>query len=115
LAFPQNPCHRLIKDYKLVKDSLNSPLADCRLSLELFNDQHEAFSTLAENNSDVFACYQTLLAGDKNSPLWSFFFTLSRKLPKTIAEIKPLIRQWLKDTESDNKNALKVCQTRLQQ
>lgn len=31
LAFPQNPYHRLIKDYKLIRDSLNSPLSDCRL------------------------------------------------------------------------------------
>ena len=30
LTFPQNPYHRLIKDYKLIRDSLNSPLSDCR-------------------------------------------------------------------------------------
>ena len=28
LAFPQNPYHRLVKDYKLIRDSLNSSLSD---------------------------------------------------------------------------------------
>lgn len=36
LAFPQNPYHRLVKDYKLIRDSLNSPLTDCRSTLTLF-------------------------------------------------------------------------------
>ena len=30
LAFPQNPYHRLVKDYKLVRDSVADPVADCR-------------------------------------------------------------------------------------
>ncbi|MGZ5053893.1 MAG: RecQ family ATP-dependent DNA helicase [Methylobacter sp.] len=42
LAFPENPYHRLVKDYKLVRDSLNDPLADARLALSLFRDQWEA-------------------------------------------------------------------------
>ncbi|MDI1276199.1 RecQ family ATP-dependent DNA helicase [Methylobacter sp.] len=42
LAFPENPYHRLVKDYKLVRDSLNDPLADARLALSLFHDQWEA-------------------------------------------------------------------------
>jgi len=41
LAFPENPYHRLVKDYKLVRDSLNDPLADARLALSLFHDQWE--------------------------------------------------------------------------
>ncbi len=42
LAFPENPYHRLVKDYKLVRDSLNDPLADAQLALSLFRDQWEA-------------------------------------------------------------------------
>ena len=38
LAFPQNPYHRLVKDYKLIRDSLNSPLSDCRSTLTLEGD-----------------------------------------------------------------------------
>jgi hypothetical protein len=46
LAFPQNPCHRLIKDYKMIRDSPNSPLSDCHSTLTLLADQQLAFDTL---------------------------------------------------------------------
>ncbi|MGR9036977.1 MAG: RecQ family ATP-dependent DNA helicase [Gammaproteobacteria bacterium] len=39
LAFPENPYHRLVKDYKLVRDSLNDPVADARLAVKLFREQ----------------------------------------------------------------------------
>jgi ATP-dependent DNA helicase RecQ len=42
LAFPENPYHRLVKNYKLVRDSLNDPLADAKLALVLFEDQWQA-------------------------------------------------------------------------
>jgi len=42
LAFPENPYHRLVKNYKLVRDSLNDPVADARLALSLFQDQWQA-------------------------------------------------------------------------
>lgn len=42
LAFPENPYHRLVKNYKLVSDSLNDPLADAKLAMSLFADQWEA-------------------------------------------------------------------------
>ncbi|MGR9014271.1 MAG: DEAD/DEAH box helicase, partial [Gammaproteobacteria bacterium] len=49
LAFPENPYHRLVKDYKLVRDSLNDPLSDARLALSLFHDQWEALQQQAED------------------------------------------------------------------
>jgi len=48
LAFPENPYHRLVKDYKLVKDSLNDPVADARLALTLFEDQWQSFARFKE-------------------------------------------------------------------
>jgi len=39
LAFPENPYHRLVKDYKLVRDSPNDPLADARIALSLFAEE----------------------------------------------------------------------------
>jgi ATP-dependent DNA helicase RecQ len=42
LAFPENPYHRLVKNYKLVRDSLNDPLADAHLAMSLFQDQWDA-------------------------------------------------------------------------
>ena len=43
LAFPENPYHRLVKNYKLVRDSRNHPVADARLAGTLFLDQWESF------------------------------------------------------------------------
>ena len=43
LAFPRNPYHRLVKDYKLVRDSINDPVADTRLALSVFTEQYQAF------------------------------------------------------------------------
>ena len=48
LAFPENPYHRLVKDYKLVTESLNDPVADARLAASLFSDQWNAFAALQE-------------------------------------------------------------------
>jgi len=61
LAFPQNPYHRLVKDYKLIRDSLNSPLSDCRATQVLFNDQHEAFVSLATHHTDELSVYHALM------------------------------------------------------
>lgn len=43
LAFPQNPYHRLVKDYKLVRSSVSNPVADARLASSVFRDQWETF------------------------------------------------------------------------
>ncbi|MFK7890109.1 MAG: RecQ family ATP-dependent DNA helicase [Granulosicoccus sp.] len=61
LAFPQNPYHRLIKDYKLVRDTLNSPLSDCRATHILFNEQQDAFSSLANSDPDQLSIYHSLM------------------------------------------------------
>lgn len=39
LAFPENPYHRLVKDYKLVRDSVADPVADCQLAGQVFREQ----------------------------------------------------------------------------
>ena len=56
LAFPENPYHRLVKNYKLVRDSLNDPLADAKLALSLYQDQ---FQALQEQHveSDLLSFY----------------------------------------------------------
>lgn len=43
LAFPQNPYHKLVKNYKLVRDSLNNPVNDARLAGKIFREQWESF------------------------------------------------------------------------
>ena len=51
LAFPQNPYHRLVKDYKLVRATVNDPVADARLAASVFDDQLEQFANIAEKQS----------------------------------------------------------------
>ncbi|WP_300672815.1 RecQ family ATP-dependent DNA helicase [Desulfoluna sp.] len=57
LAFPENPYHRLVKDYKLVSASRNDPVADARLSAELLKDEVESFQTLGTQNILLPAFY----------------------------------------------------------
>ena len=42
LAFPANPYHRLVKDYKIVSDTVNNPVHDAELSLTLLADERAA-------------------------------------------------------------------------
>ncbi len=58
LAFPENPYHSLIKDYKLVRLALNDPVADARLAASVFADQWEAFAKLREKAPDIVAFYR---------------------------------------------------------
>ena len=51
LAFPQNPYHRLVKNYKLVRSSINDPVADARLAASVFFDQMESFETVRVKDS----------------------------------------------------------------
>lgn len=115
LAFPQNPYHRLVKDYKLIRDSLNSPLSDCRSTLTLFQDQRQAFTQLNETHQAELLCYQTLLAPTLKSDLGSFFASLTGISPKPATELRGLIPQLLVETDPTLTRSLKVCSTRLEQ
>ena len=46
LAFPENPYHHLIKEYKLVRDSVNDPVADARQAAQVFVDEWDSFSRI---------------------------------------------------------------------
>lgn len=64
LAFPQNPYHRLVKDYKLVKDSLNDPVADARLAAGLFRDQWASFTSMQQHEPCLLPLYRHCFTGD---------------------------------------------------
>lgn len=115
LAFPQNPYHRLVKDYKLIRDSLNSPLADCRSTLVLFQDQRDAFEQLNQQHQDELLCYQALLAPDARSDLHGFFYSLTGRDPVSTSELRTLIARLLRETDPTLTRTLKVCRTRLAQ
>lgn len=115
LAFPQNPHHHLIKNYKLIRDSLNSPLADCRSTATLFNDQCQAFSLLYQTSPGELQCLQALLAPSVNSDLHAFFYKLTSQEPLPLTEVSTLIPTLLRETDQSLGRGLKVCQTRLEQ
>jgi len=114
LAFPQNPYHRLVKDYKLIRDSLNSPLADCRSTLVLFRDQRDAFAQLNETNRAELLCYQALLAPSIKSDLGSFFASLTGQTAVPISDLQRLIPSLLAETDPSLDRDLKVCRARLE-
>ncbi len=57
LAFPKNPYHHLVKDYKLERSSVNDPVADCHLAARLFQDERKALAALAQKEPELLAFY----------------------------------------------------------
>ncbi len=57
LAFPENPYHRLVKGYKLVRDTVNDPVADARLAARLFADAWHSLGAAARAEPDLAAFY----------------------------------------------------------
>ena len=62
VAFPQNPYHRLVKDYKLCTTTRNDPVRDAELAYELFLDQGEALRQRVTDYPDEALCLHFLLA-----------------------------------------------------
>ncbi len=63
LAFPQNPYHRLVKNYKLVKSEINNPVKDAILAASVFEDQWESFSKTAKKNEALIDFYRFCFEG----------------------------------------------------
>jgi ATP-dependent DNA helicase RecQ len=82
LAFPENPYHRLVKDYKLVRESLSDPVADARLAASVFEDQWKSFEGSRKGElSDLLLFYrhcfeQTTLDQTANRGFSLFFESL---------------------------------------
>ena len=73
LAFPENPYHRLVKDYKLVRDTVNDPVADARLAASVFLDQWESFSRMAASGrGEVLSFYRFCFEGKAEPEAPSF-------------------------------------------
>ncbi|MFH0782320.1 MAG: RecQ family ATP-dependent DNA helicase [Pseudomonadota bacterium] len=66
LAFPANPYHRLVKNYQLVRDSLNDPVRDATLAGKVFIEQWEALTKQLGVASDVPMLYRSFLHGDES-------------------------------------------------
>lgn len=86
VAFPQNPYHRLVKDYKLCTTTRNDPVRDAELAYALFADQNEALQQRATAHPDEALCLHFLLAPENGKGVANFFATLRRALRPSIAE-----------------------------
>ncbi|HID03846.1 MAG TPA: DEAD/DEAH box helicase, partial [Desulfobacterales bacterium] len=64
LAFPENPYHRLVKDYQIVRDSVNDPVQDAKLAGRIFCEQWEAFKLQIEACSDAPLLYRSFFHQD---------------------------------------------------
>lgn len=58
LAFPQNPYHRLVKNYKLVRSSINKPVDDAKLAASVFREQWESFVALEAKKPTLIDFYR---------------------------------------------------------
>ncbi|QPK64965.1 RecQ family ATP-dependent DNA helicase [Methylomonas sp. LL1] len=63
LAFPENPYHRLVKNYRLVRDGLSDPLLDAKLAESLFQDQWIALQD-QQQHCDILSFYHYAFSGD---------------------------------------------------
>lgn len=102
VAFPQNPYHRLVKDYKLCTTTRNDPVRDAELAYELFLDQGEALRQRVEEHPDEALCLHYLLAPENGKGVANFFATLRRALRPSLSDAQSA---WMRATEG------KVCIT----
>ncbi|ADL55453.1 RecQ family ATP-dependent DNA helicase [Gallionella capsiferriformans] len=105
IAFPQNPYHSLIKDYKLVRDSINDPLKDAQLSFKLFNDQRDALNALNVSAPDELVCYYFLMTSAEGNGLSSLFRSILHAARPELDLVKELYKSAVQG---------KVCNTRLE-
>ncbi len=66
LAHPANPYHRLVKNYQLVRDSVNDPVQDAVLAGKVFLEQWQALTRQMAGASDVPILYRSFLQRDGN-------------------------------------------------
>lgn len=67
LCFPENPYHHLVKDYKLVSQSINDPTADALLSKELFADQVNELKKIQHSDPELYLTMAHLATSGSDS------------------------------------------------
>jgi len=66
LAFPANPYHRLVKDYQIVRDSVNNPVQDARLSGKVLGEQWDALKKQLDGGLETPIFYRSFLQKDES-------------------------------------------------
>ena len=64
LAFPENPYHRLVKNYQIVRDSINDPVEDALLAGRVFTEQWQSLAAQLARSSDAPLVFRGLFARD---------------------------------------------------
>jgi ATP-dependent DNA helicase RecQ len=103
ICFPENPYHRLVKDYKLVRESINDPVADARQAAALFIDEFQSLCGLQRKDQRVFEvlCFLLATPGNGNDRLAEglglVFRALGADVPseeRAILLCRELLPQW---------------------
>ncbi len=102
LAFPENPYHSLVKDYKMQRESINDPVEDCKQTEKLFKDQCHNFIK-EKDLGGIYGRYLTL-----TSPAYTQLF---KKLLGKLPDKNKIHTYLLGHSFSQNK----VCRTSLKQ
>lgn len=63
IAFPENPYHHLVKDYKLVKATINNPVEDAKLAASVFKDQWGSFRNFLKETPELIDFYRYCFHG----------------------------------------------------
>lgn len=100
IAFPQNPYHRLVKDYKLCTTTRNDPVRDAELAYELFLQQADALRGRVDEHPAEMLCLHYLLAPDAGDGLAGFFSSLRGTSKPGLSEVQAA---WMEATDG------KVC------
>ena len=93
IAFPQNPYHRLVKDYKLYSTTRNDPVRDAELAYELFLDETAALRQRVSDHPDEVLCLHYLLAPENGKGTANFFATLRAALRPSLGEVQAAWRR----------------------
>ena len=109
LAFPENPYHHLVKQYKepaLARAQTNDPLLDAELTLELLADIADA---LKRKDSDLLMIWHALLAAGVSDHAFDTFFRTMRGVATTppLAEAIAAAKRRLADSGCPNQ-AVKI-------
>lgn len=66
LAYPENPYHRLVKDYQLVRDSVNDPVQDAVLAGKVFGEQWDSLVGQLAGGSENPVFYRSFFHNEKD-------------------------------------------------
>ena len=93
LAFPKNPYHHLLKDYKLIRESVNDPVRDCEQTVLLFRDELAVFSAM---DTELCGFYGALLARSFPGDGYADLFRELTHAP--LPEMQTCSRIWKRET-----------------